>query len=131
MHILDSLITENSQKILRAGAELWKSTILETKIRTYSSCFMWVIAACMRLPLFKMLSNFVHFCSNFQIFCPFLPLFWKIPCLPLLSRISLARWSICPKQYFLEKPIKHFSCTSWPLSLCYFLKKRKKWLECI
>ena len=29
------------------------------------------------LPFFKKFSNFVHFCPNFQIFCPFLPFFLK------------------------------------------------------
>ena len=54
--------------------------------RAYSSCFMCVIVTCMmRLPLFKIFSNFVNFCPNFQIFCPFL---WKIACMPLLSRID-------------------------------------------
>ena len=26
----------------------------------------------MRLPFFKLFSNFVHICPNFKIFCPFL-----------------------------------------------------------
>ena len=59
--------------------------------RAYSSCFMHAIVACMRLPFFKLLSNFVHFCPNFQIFCPFhsfLPFFWKITLMSLLSRIG-------------------------------------------
>ena len=43
--------------------------------RPYSSYFMHAIAACMRLPFFKIFSNFVHFCPNFQIFCPFLLFF--------------------------------------------------------
>ena len=45
------------------------------KGRAYSICFMHVIVACMRLPFFKIFSNFVHFCPNFQMFWPFLPLF--------------------------------------------------------
>ena len=46
-------------------------------IRTYSSCFMCAILAHMRLPFFKIFSNVVHFCQNFQTFCPFFPLFLK------------------------------------------------------
>ena len=47
---------------------------------------------------FKIFSNFTHFCPNFQIFCPPLliltclchccPFFWKIACMPLLSKIG-------------------------------------------
>ena len=66
---------------------------LKSHDRAYPSCFMHAIVARMRLP--KIFSNFVHFCSNFQIFCPFLtlfppflPFFWKITCMPLLSKIG-------------------------------------------
>ena len=48
------------------------------KGRAYSSCFMHVIVARMRLPFFKLFSSFVYFCPNFQTnyffltwFCPF------------------------------------------------------------
>ena len=57
--------------------------------RAYSSCFMHVIVACMRLPFFKIFSNFVHFCPNFQIFCSFFTFFLK-NCMHALSRIGLA-----------------------------------------
>ena len=40
--------------------------------RVYSSCFMHAIVVRMRLPFFKLFSNFVHTCPNFKIFCPFL-----------------------------------------------------------
>ena len=33
------------------------------------------IVARMRLPFFEIFSNFVQFCPNFQILCPFLPFF--------------------------------------------------------
>ena len=56
--------------------------------RANSSCFMRAIVALMRLPFFKIFWSFVHFCQNFQIFCPFLPFFWKIAPMPLLSRIG-------------------------------------------
>ena len=49
---------------------------------------MHAIVARMRLPFFKIYLNFVHFCPNFRIFCPFPPFFWKIACMPLLSRIG-------------------------------------------
>ena len=48
------------------------STNIEYHTRTYSSCFMHAIVARMRLPFLNIFSNFVHFCSNLQIFCPFL-----------------------------------------------------------
>ena len=32
---------------------------------------------CNHMPFFKIFSSSVHFCQNFQIFCPFLPFFWK------------------------------------------------------
>lgn len=54
----------------------------------YFSCFMHAIIASMRLPFFKILSNFLHFCQNFQTFSPFWPFFWKIARLPLSSRIG-------------------------------------------
>ena len=37
---------------------------------------------------FKILPNFVHFCPNLYIFCPFLPFLWKIAYTLLLSRIG-------------------------------------------
>ena len=61
--------------------------------RAFPSSLLCVILASNYLPFFKIFSNFVHFCSNFQIFCPFLtlfppflPFFWKITCMPLLSK---------------------------------------------
>ena len=50
-------------------------------IRAYSNSLMRVKIACNHLPFFKIFSNFVHFCPNFQIFCPF---FEKNPCMALL-----------------------------------------------
>ena len=46
--------------------------------RTYSSCFMHVMFTHMRLPFFKKFWYFYRFC----------PFFWKILCMPLLSRIG-------------------------------------------
>ena len=57
-------------------------TCLEQDLNLHSSGFIkWScvvaghipIVACMRLPLFKIFSDVVHFCPNFQIFCPILP----------------------------------------------------------
>ena len=59
--------------------------------RAFSSSLLHAIMACNHLPFFKIFSNFVHFCTKFQIFCPFcsfLPFYWKIACMPLLSRIG-------------------------------------------
>ena len=38
---------------------------------TISSSSLCVIIACNHLPFFKSFSNFVHFCPNFPVFCPF------------------------------------------------------------
>ena len=64
--------------------------------RTYSSCFMHGIVTCTRLPFFKIFSFFIHFCPNFQIFCPFLPFFWIIARMPLLSNIDPG----CPNAHY-------------------------------
>ena len=39
--------------------------------KAYSSSLLHMIIACNHLPLFKIFSNFIHFCPNFQIFSPF------------------------------------------------------------
>ena len=39
--------------------------------RAYSGSLLRVIIAYNHLPFFKIFSNFVRFCANFQIFCPF------------------------------------------------------------
>ena len=62
--------------------------------RAYSSSLlraMRAIIARNHLLIFKLFSNFVHFCPNFQIFCPFLPFFGIITRMPLLSRIGPVR----------------------------------------
>ena len=61
--------------------------------RVFPSNLLCAIMARNHLPFFKLFSSFVHFCPNFQIFCSFLPFFflsffWKIACIPLLSRIG-------------------------------------------
>ena len=56
--------------------------------RTYYSCFMHAKVAHMRLSFFKMFSDFVHFCPNFQIFCLFCLFSEKITRMPFLSRIG-------------------------------------------
>ena len=54
--------------------------------RTYSSYFMHAIVARMRLPFFKIFSNFLHVCLNFQtIYTFFLPFLCKIVRMLLLS----------------------------------------------
>ena len=77
--------------------QIWavKTTYLKSIGRENSSCFMHAIVAHIRLSFFKMFSNFVHFCRNFQIFYPFLPFFSEKSC-------------ACP--YFSEQVlIWHFS----------------------
>ena len=39
--------------------------------RAFSNNFLRTIIACNHLSFFKIFLNFVHFCANFQIFCPF------------------------------------------------------------
>ena len=51
--------------------------------RAFSSSLLRAIIARNHLLFFKIFSNFVHFCPNFQIFCPFLTFFLSWP-----SRIS-------------------------------------------
>ena len=61
--------------------------------RAFSSSLLCAIVAHNHLPFFKIFSNIVHFCPNFQIFFLFLtfflPFFWKITCMLLISRIGL------------------------------------------
>ena len=44
-------------------------------VRAYCSSLLCAIIARIHLPFFKIFSNFVRFCPNFQICCPFLPFF--------------------------------------------------------
>ena len=62
--------------------------------RAYSSCFMDAIGACMRLPFFKIFSNFIHFCPNFQIFSPFFPFFWTLAWLENSSAEGFVSWNL-------------------------------------
>ena len=52
---------------------------------------MHAIAACMRLPFFKIFSNFIYFCPNFHILSPFCPFSEKTLCMPLLSKLELVQ----------------------------------------
>ena len=73
-----------SQQSIVSG-EVWFSIHVSTW--AYSRLLRTIIAR-NGLPFLKIFSNFVHFCPNFQIFCPFLPFFWKIARIPILSRID-------------------------------------------
>ena len=86
------------------------------EIRSYSRSLTWAIIARNHLPFFKMFSNFVHFCPNFQIFCLFLPFFWKIARMPLLSRIS-------PGRYCLSS--NDFAKRLWILKIHWFIFTRR------
>ena len=57
--------------------------------RAFSSSLLSAIVARNYLPFFKIFSNLVHFCLDFQTFCHFLTFVWKITCMPLLYRIAL------------------------------------------
>ena len=63
--------------------------------RVYSSSLLCSIVGRNRLPFFKIYSNFVHFCPNSQMFCPFFNIsvlfFWKITPTPLLFRMGPAQ----------------------------------------
>ena len=73
----------------------WKTGDFQHLSRAYSSCFMHATVACMKLSF---LQNILIFCtillkfSNilpfFYLFFFFLPFFWKIICMVLLSRIG-------------------------------------------
>ena len=58
--------------------------------KAFSRSLLHAIITHNHMPISKIFSNFVHFCPNFQIFCPFLPFLWKITHIPLLSRIGPA-----------------------------------------
>ena len=81
------------------------------QLRAFFSSLLHAIIAHKHLPFFKIFSNFVHFCPNFQIFCPFLPFFWKILRMPLLSRIGPERSLFLPKHQsfdFIKASRKHY-----------------------
>ena len=90
----------------------------------YSSCFMHVIVASMRLPFFKIFSNFVHFCRNFQIFCPFLPFSEKpCPCRTFQNKhwlhlpihyLSITYFISCTTSYTMRRTGVPFKATRSP-----------------
>ena len=61
-------------------------------VRAYSSSLLYAIIIYNHLPFFKIFSDFVDFCPNFQIFFPFLtflcPFAEKSQPMPLLFRIG-------------------------------------------
>ena len=85
--------------------------------KAFSSSLLHAITTRNHLPFFKMFSNLIYFCPNFEIFCPFLtffpPFFWKIARTSLLSRTDLRElvkgfclfvfvFRIQPSYYFVE-----------------------------
>ena len=77
----------------------------DSLFRAYSSCFMLAIVAHMRLPFFKMFSNFVHFAQIFKYFVLFCPFSEKL--------------HTCP--YVLHHKVHKSSCDT--LFLKYLLQK--------
>ena len=73
--------------------------------RAFSSSLLRAIVARNHLSFFKIFSNLVHFCLNFQIFCPFLTFF----CL------SSGKSHACP--YFLEEALGN----PFKVLVCLFL----------
>ena len=88
MYIIISMYTE-ILSYCRANNIWWMENNPDRK-RVFSSSLLRAIVARSHLLFFKIFSNLVNFCLNFQIFCPLLTFFC------LFSRKSHA----CP--YFLE-----------------------------
>ena len=71
----------------------WLSCVVSTYLYRADKSLQsinWVVSAATGLfPFNQALINFVHFCLNIQIFCPFLPfLTFLCPFLPFLSKIA-------------------------------------------
>ena len=66
-HVLNCLFFFISSQIYFVST----SHFLITATRAYSISLLRSITVCIHLPFFKMYSNFVYFCPNFQIICPF------------------------------------------------------------
>ena len=85
-HVLNCLFFFISSQIYFVST----SHFLITATRAYSISLLCSITVCIHLPFFKIYSNFVYFCPNVQIICPFFNIpssfFWKIALTPLLSR---------------------------------------------
>ena len=85
-HVLNCLLFFISSQIYFVST----SHFLITATRAYSISLLCSITVCIHLPFFKIYSNFVYFCPNVQIICPFFNIpsgfFWKIALTPLLSR---------------------------------------------
>ena len=62
--------------------------VLPCTHQAFSSSLLHAIIASNHLPVFKIFSNFVHFCPIFQTFCPSLAFFGKTACMPLHSGIG-------------------------------------------
>ena len=73
MYTIISLSTE-ILSYSRATNICWMENKPDGK-RAFSSSLLRAIVARNHLPFFKIFSNLVHFCPNFQIFCPFLTFF--------------------------------------------------------
>ena len=74
IHVTQTKLFISNQR--NHGYQIWavKTTSYQKSIdRANFSCFMHAIVAHMRLPFFKIFSNFVHLCPNFQVFCLFRP----------------------------------------------------------
>ena len=66
-------IGDNSEQLVAnlSSKHWWEYK--KIKGRAFSSSLLRAIIAHNHLLFFKIFSNFVYFCPNFQIFCPFLP----------------------------------------------------------
>ena len=94
---------------------------------TYSSCFICVIVACMRLPFFQNIFKFGTFLLKFSSILPF---FWKITCMPFLKS-ALVYMFLCfnllfMMQIFFSFHFNFFSIVpcSWHSWYCCRIHKR-------
>ena len=103
-----------------------KSMVYSCRTWAYSNRLMHAIVARIKLPFFKIFSNFVHFCPNFQISCLFLPFFWKLACMPFLPKIGPDNKWFYWNLSFYEKKNRH----GWRLNIwsIAFLNQCELWI---
>ena len=98
------------EKIIQCFQRFWDINSWLDNIRAYSSGLLRAIIACNHLPFFKIFSNFVHFCPNFQIFSPFFALFFlknRTHALTFLEK-ALDIQTDFEKRCFRKKKVLHY-----------------------
>ena len=79
----------------------------EYSFRAFSSSLLHVIITCNHLPFFKIFSNFVYICPNFQIFC-LSPPFFTFYALFLKNRMHALTFWNTPWAYILNIGFLYF-----------------------